>query len=528
MDVVSLSRLQFGLTALYHFLFVPLTLGLAILLVIMEVVYVTTGRVIWRDMVKFWGVLFGIIFVMGVATGITMEFQFGTNWAYYSHYVGDIFGAPLAIEGLMAFFLEATFVGMFFFGWDRLSKIQHLFVTIMVAMGTNLSALWILIANGWMQHPVGARFDMATMSMQVSDFSAVLMNPNAQDKFVHTVAAGYCVGAMFMMSVSAIYLLMGKHRAVALRSMTVAASFGLASSLAVVSLGDASGVTIAQDQPMKMAAIEGMWNTEPAPAAFNVFGLPDQANHVTRDEIQIPWALGLIATHSTDEPVQGIIPLVARNALRVASGAQAYGAMETLRTDPTNAAAQAIFNAHVNDLGYGLLLKTVGVDDVTKATPAQIQAAAWSTVPPVAPVFWSFRIMVALGIYFIALFAAMFWKACTRKLDTTRWLLWVTAFSMPLPWIAAELGWTTAEVGRQPWTIDGILPTALSVSSVPAMNVAISVAGFVILYSSLFCVEMFLMVRAIRKGPGQVHAPSSLLPKAPGFLGSAHLPHPAE
>jgi cytochrome d ubiquinol oxidase subunit I len=526
MDVVALSRLQFGLTALYHFLFVPLTLGLAILLVIMEVVYVTTGKTIWRDMVKFWGVLFGINFVMGVATGLTMEFQFGTNWAYYAHYVGDIFGAPLAIEGLMAFFLEATFVGMFFFGWERLSKIQHLFVTIMVAMGTNLSALWILIANGWMQHPVGAKFDMATMSMQVTDFGAVLMNPNAQDKFVHTVAAGYCVGAMFMMSISAIYLLMGRHRAVALRSMTVAASFGLASSLAVVSLGDASGVTIAQNQPMKMAAIEGMWHTEPAPASFDLFGIPDQKNHVTHYEFGIPWALGLIATHSVDTPVPGIIPLVNQNALRVASGAQAYGAMETLRTDPANAAALAIFNAHEADLGYGLLLKTVGADDVTKAIPAQVQAAAWATVPPVAAVFWSFRLMVVLGFYFIALFAVMFWKACSRKLDASRALLWVTALSMPLPWIAAELGWTTAEVGRQPWTIDGILPTALSVSSVPAINVAISIAGFVIIYSALFVVEMFLMVRAIRKGPGQIHAPSALIKTLPGFTHAA--PTPAE
>jgi len=523
MDVVALSRLQFGLTALYHFLFVPLTLGLAILLVIMEVVYVTTGKTIWRDMVKFWGLLFGINFVMGVATGITMEFQFGTNWAYYSHYVGDVFGAPLAIEGLMAFFLEATFVGMFFFGWDRLSKIQHLFVTCMVAMGTNLSALWILIANGWMQHPVGARFDMATMSMQVSDFSAVLMNPNAQDKFVHTVAAGYCVGAMFMMSISAIYLLMGRHRAVALRSMTVAASFGLASSLAVVSLGDASGFTIAQDQPMKMAAIEGMWNTEPSPAGFNIIGFPDQMNHVTNDAVNIPWALGLIATHSTDTPVQGIIPLVQKNALRVASGAQAYAAMETLRTNPKDAAAQAIFNAHVNDLGYGLLLETVGAD-ASKPTPAQIAEAAWQTVPPVTTVFWSFRFMVVLGFYFIALFAVMFYKACARRLDTTRWLLWVTAFSLPLPWLAAELGWTTAEVGRQPWTIDGILPTALSVSSVPALNVAISIAGFVIAYSALFVVEMFLMIRAIRKGPGQVHGPSGLVKTIPGFAAPSHAP----
>jgi cytochrome d ubiquinol oxidase subunit I len=525
MDIVSLSRLQFGLTALYHFLFIPLTLGLSILLVIMELVYVTTGKTVWRDMVKFWGVLFGINFVMGVATGLTMEFQFGTNWAYYSHYVGDIFGAPLAIEGMMAFFLESTFVGLFFFGWDRLSKVQHLVVTGLVALGTNLSALWILIANGWMQHPVGAKFDMATMSMQVTDFSAVLMNPNAQDKFVHTTAAGYVVGSMFMLSISAIYLLMGKHRAVALRSMTVAASFGLASSLAVVTLGDASGVTVAQNQPMKMAAIEGMWQTEPAPAAFNVIGLPDQAGHITRDQLQIPWALGLIATHTTDTVVPGIIPLVQRNALRVASGELAYAAMETLRTDPKNPAALATFAAHEPDLGYGLLLKTID-PAVTDASPAQIQQAAWTTVPPVAPVFWSFRIMVGLGFYFILLFAVIFYRATIRKLDTSRWLLWVAAFSLPLPWVAAELGWTVAEVGRQPWTIDGVLPTALSVSSIPAMNVAISIAGFVIAYSALFVVEMFLMVRTIRKGPAQIHPAPAVVRKRPGVTGA--LPQPAE
>ena len=243
MDIVQLSRLQFGLTAMYHFLFVPLTLGLSVLLAIMESIYVTTGRTIWRDMVRFWGMLFGINFAMGVATGITMEFEFGTNWAYYAHYVGDIFGAPLAIEGLMAFFLEATFVGLFFFGWDRLSRVQHLIVTCLVALGTNLSALWILIANGWMQYPVGARFNVATMRMEVTDFFAVVFNPVAQAKFVHTVSAGYVTGSMFVLSISAFYLLRGRYRGLAIRSMTVAASFGLASALSVVVLGDESGYT---------------------------------------------------------------------------------------------------------------------------------------------------------------------------------------------------------------------------------------------------------------------------------------------
>src|SRR6201988_1018136 len=243
MDVVTLSRLQFGLTALYHFLFVPLTLGLSVLLAIMESIYVTTGRAVWRDMVKFWGMLFGINFAMGVATGITMEFQFGTNWAYYAHYVGDIFGAPLAIEGLMAFFLEATFVGLFFFGWDRLSKVGHLTATWLLALGANFSALWILIANGWMQYPVGAKFNAATMRMEITSFSEVMFNPVAQAKFVHTVSAGYVTGSIFVLAISAIYLLGGKHREFAKRSMTVAASFGLASALSVVVLGDESGYT---------------------------------------------------------------------------------------------------------------------------------------------------------------------------------------------------------------------------------------------------------------------------------------------
>src|SRR5690554_4989368 len=238
MDVVALSRLQFALTAMYHFLFVPLTLGLSLIMAIMESVYVMTGRDIWRKATLFWGTLFGVNFAMGVATGVVMEFQFGMNWSYYSHYVGDVFGAPLALEGLMAFFLEATFIGLFFFGWDRLSKVGHLAVTWLVALGANFSALWILIANGWMQYPVGSVFNPDTMRMEVTDFMAVIFNPVAQAKFVHTVSAGYVTGAVFVLAISALFLLKGKHVELARRSMVVAASFGLASALSVVVLGD--------------------------------------------------------------------------------------------------------------------------------------------------------------------------------------------------------------------------------------------------------------------------------------------------
>lgn len=500
MDVVTLSRLQFGITAMYHFLFVPLTLGLSVMLAIMESIYVTTGRTIWRDMVKFWGMLFGINFAMGVATGITMEFQFGTNWAYYSHYVGDIFGAPLAIEGLMAFFLEATFVGLFFFGWERLSRVQHLIVTCLLALGTNLSALWILIANGWMQNPVGARFNPETMRMEVANFMAVLFNPVAQAKFVHTVSAGYVTGAMFVLSISAFYLLRGRNRGLAIRSITIAASFGLASALSVVVLGDESGYTAGQNQKMKIAAIEAMWHTEAAPASFTVVGIPNMTTRTTEYAVRIPWVLGMIATRSLDGKVAGIEDLVADSEGRIRSGIIAYKAMEELRKDPKDALAQANFDAHSGDLGYSLLLKRY-LSAVPDATPAQIQAAAWDTVPPVLPLFWSFRVMVGLGFYFIALFGFMFWQASLRQIDKRRSVLWMCLWSLPLPWIAAELGWYVAEGGRQPWTIDGVLPTFLSASSVPASNVALSLTGFIVFYSALAVVEFYLMVRTVRRGP---------------------------
>ncbi|WP_189051631.1 cytochrome ubiquinol oxidase subunit I [Aliidongia dinghuensis] len=500
MDLVELSRLQFGLTAMYHFLFVPLTLGLSVLLAIMEAVWVMTGRPIWRDMVKFWGVLFGINFAMGVATGITMEFQFGTNWAYYAHYVGDIFGAPLAIEGLMAFFLEATFVGLFFFGWDRLGRVQHLIVTCLLALGTNLSALWILIANGWMQHPVGARFNLDTMRMEVTDFAAVIFNPVAQSKFVHTVSAGYVTGAVFVLAISAWYLLNGRHRALALRSMTVAASFGLASALSVVVLGDESGYTAGENQKMKIAAIEAMWQTEPAPASFTLFGMPDQAARRTRYEIRIPWVLGLIATRSADGIVTGIDDLVARAEDRIRSGMIGYGALEALHKTPDAPAQRQLFEAHVDDLGYALLLKRYTAQPA-QATDREIKAAALDTVPAVLPLFWSFRVMVLLGFFFIALFASAFALAATDRLDRYRPFLRICLLALPAPWIAAELGWYVAEAGRQPWTIDGVLPTFLSVSSVSATNVWLSLGGFVLLYTALAVVDLMLMVRAVRLGP---------------------------
>ena len=500
MDLVELSRLQFAVTALYHFLFVPLTLGLSVLLGIMETVYVMTGRSVWRDMVKFWGILFGINFAMGVATGITMEFQFGTNWAYYSQYVGDVFGAPLAIEGLMAFFLEATFVGMFFFAWDRLSRVQHLIATWLLAMGTNFSALWILIANGWMQYPVGAKFNAATMRMEVSDFMAVFFNPVAQAKFVHTVSAGYVTGCVFVLAVSAWYLLRGRHVEIARKSMTVAASFGLASALSVVVLGDESGYTAGQNQKMKIAAIEAMWDTEPAPASFTLFGLPDQAHHVTHYEVKVPWMLGLVATRSADTPVPGISELVGIAQKNIADGLIAYRGLIALHADRNDPAAHRAIDEHVDHLGYALLLKAIR-PDIENATRDEIARAAGSTIPNVPVLFWSFRVMVGLGLWFIALFAASFWLSAKRQLDRWRLYLWAAFLTLPLPWIAAELGWIVAEYGRQPWVIVGVLPTALGVSSTTATNVALSLTGFALFYSALLVADLVLLLKYIRLGP---------------------------
>jgi len=513
--VVALSRLQFAATAMYHFLFVPLTLGLSFILAIMESVYVMTGRRIYQDMTRYWGKLFGINFAMGVATGITMEFQFGTNWAYYAHYVGDIFGTPLAIEGLMAFFLESTFIGLFFFGWDRMTKVQHLAVTWLVAIGSSLSALWILIANGWMQNPVGAEFNYHTMRMELESFGALFFNPVAQVKFVHTVAAGYVTGSLFVLGISAWYLLQGRDLAFARRSFAVAAGFGLASALSVIVLGDESGYTLGDVQKVKLAAIEAEWDTVPPPAPFTLVGLPDQEKMETRAAVRIPWALGLIATRSIDEPVTGIKDLIGEHERRIRSGMLAYGALTKLRAGDMSEATRAAFAARRADLGYALLLKRY-TPNVTDASEAQIRQAAHDTIPRVAPLFWTFRVMVAAGFFMLFVFAAAFYYCARRTAERKRWLLRLALWSIPLPWIAAETGWFVAEYGRQPWAIGEVLPTALAASNVPAGNVWLSLGGFALFYSALLVADLYLLFKYARLGPASLgtgrHAGGAAVP----------------
>lgn len=502
--MIELSRLQFAVTALYHFIFVPLTLGLTWILVIMESVYVMTGREIYRDMTKFWGKLFGINFALGVTTGLTMEFQFGTNWAYYSHYVGDVFGAPLAIEGLMAFFLESTFVGMFFLGWERLSKRQHLAVTFLTALGTNLSALWILVANGWMQNPVGSEFNYETMRMEMTSFADVVLNPVAQVKFIHTVAGGYVAGAMFVLGISAWYILKGRDLDFAKRSFSVAAGFGLAAICSVIILGDESGYEVGDVQKTKLAAIEAEWETSPAPAPFTLVGLPDQEARETKAAIKIPWVLGLIATRSTNEEVTGLKDILKANEKRIRNGIIAYDLLQKLRAGDKSEANIAAFEAAKKDLGYGLLLKRYA-PNVVDATEEQIQKAVNDSIPRVAPIFWAFRIMVASGFTMLAIFVLAFYFNARRVIEQKRWLLWTAVFAIPLPWVAIETGWFVAEFGRQPWAIGEVLPTFLGTSSLTASDIVLSLTGFVVFYTLLLIIEMWLMFHFARKGPSSLH-----------------------
>ncbi|RJS92909.1 cytochrome ubiquinol oxidase subunit I [Salinisphaera sp. Q1T1-3] len=502
--VVELSRAQFAATALYHFLFVPLTLGLTMLLAAMETIYVITGRAIYRQMTQFWGKLFAINFALGVATGLTMEFEFGTNWSTYSHFVGDIFGAPLAIEGLMAFFLESTMVGLMLFGWDKLSRGKHLLVTYMVALGSNLSALWILIANGYMQAPVGSVFNPETMRVELTSFTDLIFNPEAQAKFVHTSIAGYLTAAMFVIGISAFYMLRQRHVELAKRSFRVAALFGIFASIAVICLGDALGFINGEDQPTKLAAMEGLWETAEPPAGFNVIAWPNQDEQKNDFELQIPYLLTPLVTHSFDTPIPGVDDLEKTAAQRIRSGIPGLAALQHLREHPNDAAARAQYEAHKADIGYARLVQRYA-PDVTQATDAQIAKAAADTIPPVFPVFWSFRVMVGAAFVMLAFLILAVTYSLRGTITDKRWFLKVAPWMIPVPFIANEAGWVVAELGRQPWTVYDQLPTWVSASTHSVGYMIFSLTGFVLLYTIFIVIEMFLMVKYIRLGPDDPH-----------------------
>jgi cytochrome d ubiquinol oxidase subunit I len=499
--MVELSRWQFAATSLYHFLFVPLTLGLSWLLVAMEVIYVRTGNTLYRDMVKFWGKIFGINFALGVATGITLEFEFGTNWSNYSHYVGDIFGAPLAFEGLMAFFLESTFIGLFFAGWNRFSKKGHLVVTILTALGSNISAMWILIANAWMQYPEFAQFSPENMRMEMTDWWGLVFSPVAQVKFIHALCAGYCVGGMFVIGVSAWYMLKGRCIDFAKRSMTIAITFTLCALAAGGLTGDQAGLEITAHQPAKLAAMEAEYETQKAPASWAAIAIPDEEKMERRFSIDIPWLFGLLATHSLDTEVPGLRDIVATNENRVRSGSVALAALSKIRSGSATDANRAAFDAHKKDLGYGMLLLRYAKNPEAP-TDDEVKAAARGSVPSVWVSFYSFRVMVGL-LGLIGLLAALagFFLWYKKDLAKRTWLLKILVPAIALPYIAAEAGWLLAEVGRQPWAIQDVLPTFAATSTLSTADVAISLGLFVAIYTVLLIIMATLIVKAVRKGP---------------------------
>lgn len=500
LDVVELSRLQFALTALYHFLFVPLTLGLSFILVIMETLYVVTNKVVYKDMTKFWGKLFAINFALGVTTGVTMEFQFGTNWSYYSHYVGDIFGAPLAVEALLAFFLESTFFGLFLFGWNRLSKRQHLLTTYCVAFGSNLSAMWILVANGWMQHPVASEFNFETMRMEMTSFMDLWLNTTAQAKFLHTLSAGYVCASIFVLAISGYYILKGRDLGFAKRSFSVAATFGIISVFSVLIMGDESGYDIGKAQPVKLAAMEGEYHTQPAPANWNIAIVPNQAEMRNDFELQIPYAAGIIATRSLDKEITGLVELRDHNEQRVRNGIVAYDLLQKLRAGQVDEQTKAQFSAVSKDLGFGLLLKRY-TDAVVDATDAQIKQAAADTIPNVGPTFWSFRVMMAVGFLLLLAIVVAFVKNLRNTVHKRPLFLKALLWSLPLPWVAIESGWFLAEYGRQPWAIYEVLPVGVANSALTEGDLWFSIALLCGLYTLFLVVEMYLMFKYGRLGP---------------------------
>jgi len=505
-SVIDWSRAQFALTALYHWIFVPLTLGLTFIVAIMESIYVKTGDEWWKKTTGFWMGLLAINFAIGVATGIIMEFEFGTNWSNYSWIVGDIFGAPLAIEGIMAFFMESTFFAVMFFGWDKVSKKAHLLSTWMVAIGSNLSALWILIANGWMQHPVGMHFNPDTARNEMTNFWELVFNPNAYSKFLHTISSGYVLASLFVIAVSSWYLLKRRDIKFARRSIIVAASFGLVVSLFNLTTGDDSARQAAINQPMKLAAMEGLYDGK-AGASIVGFGIlnpnkkPGDNLEEFKWKIEFPYALSLLSFHRFDAYIPGINQLVYGDkehnvtsaAQKIAIGKQAVAALtaykEAQKAGDTQAAAKAraTFEKNSKYLGYGYLKDPLDV------------------VPNVPVTFYAFHTMVIFGGWFILMFILILYFAMTNELKEKKWLLRAAVLTLPMGYIAQEAGWIVAEVGRQPWAIQDMLPVGMATSNITASPVMLTFWLFAALFTALLIAEVAIMTKQIKIGPEGEH-----------------------
>lgn len=479
--------MQFALTAGYHWLFVPLTLGLAVIMATMESIYVATGDEFWKRTTKFWMKIFAINFAVGIATGIILEFEFGTNWSNYSWFVGDIFGAPLAIEGIFAFFMEATFFAVMFFGWEKVNKRFHLAATWLTGIGAAISAVWILIANAWMQNPVGMEFNPDTVRHEMVDFWALVFNPVAVSKFFHSVFSGWMTGAIFVIGISSWYLLKRRETRFALSSIRVAAIVGIVGTLAVMFSGDSSGVHAAKYQPMKLAAAEGLEEGGPR-APFSI--VPG---------VEIPAMLSILATHDVDGYVPGINNILDGYTTpdgerhlsadeKIERGRIALEAFASYRelkdSDPEAAAvARQTLDENIEYFGYGYI------------------DSKEELVPPVTLVYWAFRVMVYVGGFLLMLMVVVLWLERRNRLKDMRWLLWVAMLSIPLVYLAGQAGWIVAEVGRQPWVIDGLLPVKAAVSSVSVAAVQTTFWLFVAIFTLFLVIEMRIMIKAIKQGP---------------------------
>jgi len=510
LTLVDWSRAQFALTAIYHWLFVPLTLGLSFIVAIMETIYVKTGLEEWKRMTRFWMTLFGINFAIGVATGIILEFEFGTNWSYYSWFVGDIFGAPLAIEGILAFFLESTFVAVMFFGWNKVNKKFHLVSTWLVAVGASLSALWILVANAWMQNPVGMVFNPETARNEMVDFWAVLFNEVAVSKFLHTISSGFLLGSMFVAGISAWYLLQKREHHLATRSLLVAGVFGLLSSLLVVYTGDSSARTLARAQPVKFAAFEALYDgrSDAGLVAAGILKDSDRkiGKKVVKDfsfRIEIPGFLSFMTGGNTrafvpgindlilGNPEKGLLPVaekmrrgkVAQDLLRDYKNARAGNDSVKMSTIRKVFADKQFIEEHFRYFGYA------SVENPEDA------------IPNVPLAFYSFHLMVTLGFYFILLFCLVLFLLFRGTIAKQRWFLWILLFSILLLYVAGEMGWVLAEMGRQPWIIQDLMPVTTAVTHVSTGSVITTFILFAVLFTILLIAEVSIMIRQIKIGP---------------------------
>lgn len=504
--LVDWSRAQFALTAMYHWIFVPLTLGLGFIVAIMETIYLKTNDEFWKKTTKFWMSLFAINFAIGVATGIIMEFEFGTNWANYSWFVGDIFGAPLAVEGILAFFMESTFFAVMFFGWEKVSKGFHLLSTWLVAIGSNLSALWILVANAWMQYPIGMTFNPNTVRNEMNNFWDVLFSPVAISKFLHTIGSGYVLASLFVIGVSAWYLLKKRDILFAKKSMIIGATFGLITSIFLILSGDESAHQIALKQPMKLAAMEGLYEGEEK-VGIVAFGLLNPKKTMTNEEntflfdFTIPYALSFLSFHDINAYVPGIKDLVYGNEERgilsveekMQKGKVAIEALESYKEAKKTSNefllnnSKILLDENMKYFGYGHIKNK---EDV---------------IPPVSITFYSFHIMVGLGTWFTILFALVLFLSTKKEILNYRIILKLTLFSIPLGYIASEAGWVVAEVGRQPWAIQELMPVGIAATKIATTNVMISFFIFAILFTVLLIAEIKIMTKQIKIGPNGGH-----------------------